>query len=155
MKKLLIIVSLMLVMSTLVSCAGQTVPTASEITNVVPSAATSETTETSEPASTTSQPVVTPPYIVSEPAMISDRAPFSNQIIETEDKIFPREILYGGIVWKSLRVLQQIDGKCTCSATIRTATTRIRRTKSSRRMRRGPDMRSVYSFEVSPLIYFP
>lgn len=112
MKKLLIIVSLMLVMSTLVSCAGQTVPTASEITNVVPSAATSETTETSEPASTTSQPVVTPPYIVSEPAMISDGAPFSNQIIETEDKIFPAARDYTAVSYGNLyEYYSKIDGK--------------------------------------------
>ncbi|MBR6050802.1 MAG: hypothetical protein IKP68_06325, partial [Clostridia bacterium] len=112
MKKLLIIVSIMLVMSTLVSCAGQTVPTASEITNVVPSAATSETTETSEPASTTSQPVVTPPYIVSEPAMISDGAPFSNQIIETEDKIFPAARDYAAVSYGNLyEYYSKIDGK--------------------------------------------
>ena len=88
MKRLFLIISIVLIAAALVSCAGESTSTASEITNVVPSAATSETTEASEPASTTSQPVVTPPNIVSEPTYLREGGANYGAVYETEDKIF-------------------------------------------------------------------
>ena len=112
MKKLFLIVSVVLIAATLVACAEESVSTASEITNVVPSAATSETTEASEPASTTSQPVVTPPYIVSEPTYLRDGGASLGAVYETEDKIFLGTSSFHEFSWDNVyEYYSKVDGK--------------------------------------------